>query len=86
MTEAGAVMAAAKWSPTDVTKYWVGLTALGVASAVLGVSIRQRRALLASLQERAARLEFERDQEGRLAPPPSGPGSRGRCTTSSRTT
>jgi signal transduction histidine kinase len=33
---------------------------------VLGVSIRQRRALLASLQERAARLEFERDQEGRL--------------------
>jgi signal transduction histidine kinase len=65
-TEAGAVMAAAKWSPTDVTKYWVGLTALGVASAVLGISIRQRRALLASLQERAARLEFERDQEGRL--------------------
>ena len=33
---------------------------------MLGVSIRQRRALLASLQERAARLEFERDQEGRL--------------------
>ena len=59
-------MAAARWSPTDVIKYWVGLTALGVASAVLGVSIRQRRALLASLQERAARLEFERDQEGRL--------------------
>jgi signal transduction histidine kinase len=66
VTEAGSVMAAARWSPTDVTKYWIGLTALGVASAVLGVSIRQRRALLASLQERAARLEFERDQEGRL--------------------
>jgi signal transduction histidine kinase len=66
VTEAAAVMAAAKWSPTDVVKYWIGLTALGVASAVLGVSIRQRRALLASLQERAARLEFERDQEGRL--------------------
>jgi signal transduction histidine kinase len=66
VTEAGAVMAAARWSPTDVTKYWIGLTALGVASAVVGVSIRQRRALLASLQERAARLEFERDQEGRL--------------------
>jgi signal transduction histidine kinase len=64
--EAGAVMAAARWSPTDVVKYWVGLTALGVASAVLGVSIRQRRALLATLEERAARLEFERDQEGRL--------------------
>jgi signal transduction histidine kinase len=66
VTEAAAVMAAARWSPTDVIKYWVGLTALGVASAVVGVSIRQRRALLASLQERAARLEFERDQEGRL--------------------
>ena len=66
VTEAGAVMAAARWSPSDVTKYWIGLSALGVASAVLGVSIRQRRALLASLQERAARLEFERDQEGRL--------------------
>jgi signal transduction histidine kinase len=66
VTEAAAVMAAAKWSPTDVIKYWIGLTALGVASAVLGVSIRQRRALLASLEERAARLEFERDQEGRL--------------------
>jgi signal transduction histidine kinase len=66
VTEAGAVMAAVKWSPADVIKYWVGLTALGVASAVVGISIRQRRALLASLQERAARLEFERDQEGRL--------------------
>jgi signal transduction histidine kinase len=66
VTEAGAVMAAAKWSPADVTKYWIGLTALGVAGAVLGVSIRQRRALLATLEERAARLEFERDQEGRL--------------------
>jgi signal transduction histidine kinase len=66
VTEAAAVMAAVRWSPTDVTKYWVGLTALGVASAVLGVSIRQRRALLASWRERTARLEFERDQEGRL--------------------
>src|ERR1700761_3657694 len=66
VTEAGAVMAAARWSPTDVTKYVIGLTALGVAAAVLGVSIRQRRALVASLHERAARLEFERDQEGRL--------------------
>jgi signal transduction histidine kinase len=66
ITEAGAVMAAVKWSPDDVIKYWIGLTGCGIAAAVLGVSIRQRRALLASLQERAARLEFERDQEGRL--------------------
>jgi len=66
VAEAGAVMAAARWSPTDVIKYWIGLSALGVASAVLGVSIRERRALLATMRERAARLEFERDQEGRL--------------------
>ncbi len=62
----GPIMAAARWSPNEVAKYWIGLTGCGIAAAVLGVSIRQRRALLASLQERAARLEFERDQEGRL--------------------
>jgi signal transduction histidine kinase len=65
--EAGAVMAAVKWSPSDPVKVWVGLSGLVVAAAVLGITIRQRRALLLSLQERAARLELERDQEGRLA-------------------
>jgi signal transduction histidine kinase len=64
--ELGAVMAAVRWSPSEPLKVWVGLTGLATASAVLGVSIRQRRALLVSLEERAARLEFERDQEGRL--------------------
>ncbi|MFZ0090469.1 MAG: hypothetical protein WAL63_13230, partial [Solirubrobacteraceae bacterium] len=63
---AGAIMAATRWSPTEVTKFAVGLTGLGVAAAVLGVTVRQRRALLMSFEERAARLEFERDQEGRL--------------------
>jgi signal transduction histidine kinase len=62
----GAVMAALRWSPTETLKVWVGLTGLTVAAAVLGVTVRQRRALVASLHERAARLEFERDQEGRL--------------------
>ena len=52
--------------PSEPLKVWVGLTGLATAAAVLGVSIRQRRALLASLHEKAARLEFERDQEGRL--------------------
>jgi signal transduction histidine kinase len=65
--EAGAVMAALRWSPRQPEKVWVGITGLGVAAGVLGVAIRQRRALVASMQERAARLEFERDQEGRLA-------------------
>jgi signal transduction histidine kinase len=65
--EAGAVTAAAKWAPSDPVKIWIGLSGLVMAAGVFGISIRQRRALLASLHERAARLEFERDQEGRLA-------------------
>lgn len=64
---AGAIMAALRWSPSEPLKIWVGLTGLGTAAGVLGITIRQRRALLASLHERAARLEVERDQEGRLA-------------------
>jgi signal transduction histidine kinase len=67
VVEAGALMAALEWSPAQPAKVWVGITGLGVAAGGLGVSIRQRRALVASLHERAARLEFERDQEGRLA-------------------
>ncbi len=66
VVEAGAVMAALRWSPHQPEKVWVGITGLGVAAGVLGISLRQRRALIASLRERAARLEFERDQEGRL--------------------
>jgi len=65
--EAGAVMAAAKWAPSDPVKIWIGLSGLVMAAGVLGITVRQRRTLLASLHERAARLEFERDQEGRLA-------------------
>ncbi len=65
--EVGAVLAATRWSPRQPEKVWVGITGLGVAAGVLGVAIRQRRALVATLDERAARLEFERDQEGRLA-------------------
>ncbi|MGH2903455.1 MAG: sensor histidine kinase [Solirubrobacteraceae bacterium] len=64
--EAGAIMAAVRWSPTEPLKVWVGLSGLTVAAGVLGVTIRQRRTLLHSLHERAAQLEVERDQEGRL--------------------
>ena len=66
VTEAGAVMAALRWSPDRPVKVWVGLTGLSVAAGGLGVAIRQRRALVTSMQERAARLERQRDQEGRL--------------------
>jgi signal transduction histidine kinase len=64
--ELGAIMAAVQWSPSAPLKVWVGLSGLATAAGVLGVSIRQRRALLLSLREKAARLESERDQEGRL--------------------
>ncbi|MGH2903787.1 MAG: sensor histidine kinase [Solirubrobacteraceae bacterium] len=64
--QAGSIMAAARWSTVQPLKAWVGLSGLTVAAGVLGVTIRQRRALLISLQEKAARLEVERDQEGRL--------------------
>ena len=66
IVEAGAIMAALRWSPSEPVKIWVGLSGLATAAGVLGVTIRQRRALLVSLHERTARLEFERDQEGRL--------------------
>jgi signal transduction histidine kinase len=64
--ETGAIMAAVRWSPSEPVKIWIGLSGLTVAAGVLGVTIRQRRALLLSLEEKATRLEFERDQEGRL--------------------
>ncbi|MBO0767998.1 MAG: hypothetical protein J2O48_04850 [Solirubrobacterales bacterium] len=67
LVEAGSLMSAVKWTPGDSLKVWVGLTGLTVAASVSGIVVRQRRELLASLRERAARLEFERDQEGRLA-------------------
>jgi signal transduction histidine kinase len=64
--ELGAIMAAIRWSPSAPLKIWVGLTGLATAAGVLGITVRQRRALLISLHDRAARLEVERDQEGRL--------------------
>jgi signal transduction histidine kinase len=67
IVEAGAIIAALRWSPSQPLKISVGLSGLATAAGVLGITIRQRRALLASLHERAARLEVERDQEGRLA-------------------
>jgi signal transduction histidine kinase len=66
VVEIGAIMAAVRWSPSEPLKIWVGLTGLATAAGVLGITVRQRRALLVSLHEKAARLEVERDQEGRL--------------------
>ncbi len=62
--ELGAVLAA---SHDGGLRGFIGLSALSVAAGVLGTSVRHRRALLASLEDRATRLELERDQQGLLA-------------------
>ncbi len=65
IAETGAILLALTWEAQKF-KYWFGVTGLTVAAAALGLMIRQRRQLLASLRERAARLELERDQQAEL--------------------
>jgi signal transduction histidine kinase len=67
VVEVGVVLAVARWASGDWLRGFVGLSGLAVAAAVTGTSIRTRRALVASLHERAERLERERDQQGQLA-------------------
>jgi signal transduction histidine kinase len=65
--EVGVVLAAVRWTPGEEVRAFVGLSGLATAAAIMGQSVRSRRALVASLQERARRLEHERDQQGELA-------------------
>jgi signal transduction histidine kinase len=65
--EAGIALAVARWNDGNALYAFVGLSGLATAAAVMGTSTRNRRALVASLQERAQRLERERDQQGQLA-------------------
>ncbi|WP_050370206.1 sensor histidine kinase [Streptomyces acidiscabies] len=68
VVEAGALLACLRWA-TDgafLTPF-VALTAMVVASAVLGMNARTTRAYLGVLEERAARLEQQQDQQARLA-------------------
>ena len=65
----GSPLLALRWE-TQEFKYWFAVSGLAVAAAALGLMIRQRRELLVSLQEKAARLERERDTRPRWAPPP----------------
>jgi signal transduction histidine kinase len=64
--EGGAVLAAARWG-TSAPATFASLSGAVVAALVSGLYIRARRAHVASLVERAARLEFERDQQALLA-------------------
>ena len=65
--EVGAVMATLRWAVVEPGKVWIGLTGLATAAGVLGISVRARQQLVSSLHERAARLEYERDQQGQLS-------------------
>jgi signal transduction histidine kinase len=66
--EGGAALAAAQWSPGEpAIATFALLSGVVVAALVSGLYFRARRSHVASLVERAARLEFERDQQALLA-------------------
>jgi len=65
--ELGIVLAVARWAEPAFIPAFVLLTGMATAAVVLGLNVRTRRAYLASVEERAAQLERERDQQGRLA-------------------
>jgi len=67
IVEFGVLLALASWFHGEHIRSFIGLTGLVAAAGILGRNIRNRRRLLASLEERAARLELERDQQGKLA-------------------
>jgi signal transduction histidine kinase len=67
--ELGAGMAStARWAhDSGGIRIFVFLSGMVTAATVLGINTRTRRAYLASLEERARRLEFERDQQAQLS-------------------
>jgi signal transduction histidine kinase len=67
MLEIGIVLAIARWSDGSVVSGFVLLTGMGTAAVVLGLNVRTRRAYTAALEDRAAQLEREHEQQGRLA-------------------
>jgi signal transduction histidine kinase len=68
LLEAGVVLASLRFAPTGdgVVGSMVFLTGLVAAAFLLGTSLQTRSAYLASLEDRARRLEVERDQQARL--------------------
>ncbi|GAA0942396.1 sensor histidine kinase [Actinocorallia libanotica] len=65
---AGIVLASWRWSPDGRFLASVAaLTAMAAVTAVLGSNIRDKRTYLSALEDRAVRLEHERDQRARLA-------------------
>ncbi len=68
VVESGALLACLRWATEGAfLTPFVAVTAMVVAAAVLGANVRTTRAYLAALEERAARLEQQQDQQARLA-------------------
>ncbi|MCS0603538.1 histidine kinase [Streptomyces sp. LP11] len=68
VVEGGALLACLRWATHGAfLTPFVAVSAMVVAAAVLGVNARTTRAYLAALEERAARLEQQQDQQARLA-------------------
>jgi signal transduction histidine kinase len=66
--ECGVLMATVRWAPAEHRiGTFVSLSAMAVAALVIGSNIRGRRERLAFLEDRAVRLERERDQQAQLA-------------------
>jgi len=66
--EIGAVLTAIRFAPSGVT-WWAAALFSGMiaAAGMIGINMRTRRAYLAALEDRATRLERERDQRAQLA-------------------
>jgi signal transduction histidine kinase len=68
IAETGAVLAVLRWTPSGSRlPAFIFLTGTVTAACVLGVYIRTRRAYIASVLERAATAERDRDQQAMLA-------------------
>ena len=66
--EGGILLATVRWSPADHrVGTFVSLSGLAVAALVIGSNMRGRREHMAFLEDRAVRLERERDQQAQLA-------------------
>lgn len=66
--EVGVLLATHRWAEgRNEGRMFLLLSGMTTAAAVIGLNARTRRAYLASLEERARRLEFERDQQARIA-------------------
>jgi signal transduction histidine kinase len=65
--EVGAVLVATWSTGNYALRAFVFVSGMVTAATVLGVNTRTRRAYFATLEERARRLEFERDQQAQIA-------------------